>query len=1013
MTQGITRGIFLGDLCLPGWRFAYLRDVELYTSKKALSRYSNGSPYEVSSVAGGLSRFALGLLLLLLLLANTSLAIDRADFRINDDIGPAPQTSPQIAVQANGEFFVVWADRRTGLNDLYFQRFNAFGNALESNSVLTSNDSTGSERFQVSIAASISGAYTAVWKDFRNGSFPFNPDIYHTFFDSSGQPSGIEFNRTSLSPDSIFESPDVALGSDGSGVVVWAEHRNGNWDIVAQRFDPNGASIGTQFIVNDDGVAGQQHSPAVSISTLGWFVICWYDNRAGNDDVYFQVYNASGAPVGGNVRAHAKLDSRQAFPDVACDGSGKFTLCWVDWRNGVYPQNPDIFTRRFGSDAIAIDKSRPAYQDLSARPQRDPSIATDRLGNVIIVWADSSANDWNIRGQVIDQQGQFVDTAIQINTDTTSGRQAQPVVAMDGFDIRVAWTDFRNGDFDIYGRIMNYNQPALIVSPSSIELKMHITGPAPAPVKVSLLNAGIGNLGFEIVDTVSWLAVSATSGVAPGSVELSVTATAGSAQLAPGSYFASLPIIDWTNNDSSNAINVTLVVTTSQFEFALESDTLVALAQLGTPAISQLIVNNSGTGTLNWSASVLDPQLSPWLSISAASGSDDDTITITADPNGLAFGFYDGQIVFTDPAASNSPDTLDITLRYASDVPYIVFSPDTVEVEALTNGSSMTGVRVLNAGGNTLQWTAATSLSWVTLQSDAGNGGDSLLFDLNIENLLPGSYSASITVTDSAALNSPLALPVILNIASADTLYFSDYTAALGEQVELDITIGLHDMLSGIHIPLVLDTSLFSFDTVYSLAEDYSAGHSLNWTYDSLSGNLDIDFAATADSVEMFPQGSVSLLRVVLTPANYEFSIPTSDVLRDDDTLVFLYQGGRTFQPQIEHGQLTVGIITDVADDGHALLPHLMSVSQNYPNPFNAETRFDVVLPKASDLRVRIYNVLGQTVKTLYSAYASPGELEFRWDGRISEGLEAPSGIYFYEVKTSYSRIVRKALLLK
>jgi len=372
-------------------------------------------------------------------------AIDKPDFRINDDVGPAPQSSPQIAVQANGDFFVTWVDRRTGRNDLYYQRFDAFGNALGRNALLTTTDTTGSERFQVSIAANVSGVYAAVWKDFRNGSFPFNPDIYQTFFDSTGKPSGLEYNWTALATDSIFEDPDVALGNDGSGVVVWAEHRNGGWDIVGERFDPTGAPLGAQFVVNDDGLAGQQHAPAVSISTLGWFVICWYDNRTGNDDIYYQVYDAGGSPVGGNARAHTLLPTRQAFPDVACDGSGRFTLCWVDWRNGTYPQNPDIYTRRFNADATPIDSARLVFVDSLASPQRDPSIATDRLGNVVIVWADSSAFDWNIRGRVIDHRGLFVDTAIQINSDTTSGRQAQPVVAMDGFDIRVAWADYRNG----------------------------------------------------------------------------------------------------------------------------------------------------------------------------------------------------------------------------------------------------------------------------------------------------------------------------------------------------------------------------------------------------------------------------------------------------------------------------------------------------------------------------------------------------------------------------------------
>ncbi len=951
----------------------------------------------------------------LLLSQSSVLAIDKRDYRINDDVGPAPQSTPQIAVQANGDYFVVWVDRRTGLNDLYYQRFNAFGSPLERNSLLTTSDTTSSERFQVSIAASVTGEYTAVWKDFRNGSFPFNPDIYHTLFDSTGQPSGLEFNRTASAQDSIFENPDVALGSDGSGVVVWAEHRNRNWDIVAERFDANGASIGGVFVVNDDGSVGQQHAPAVSISTLGWFVICWYDNRTGNDDIYFQVYDASGSPVGGNVRAHESLNSRQAFPDVACDGSGKFTLCWVDWRNGSYPQNPDIYTRRFGSDAVAIDKARRVHNDLSASPQREPAIATDRLGNVAIVWADSSANDWNIRGRVIDQRGEFVDSAFQINTDTTSGRQAQPVVAMDGFDIRVAWADFRNGNFDIYGRIMNYNQPALVISPSTLELSMHTTGPPPASSSVEILNAGIGGLGYQIIDTVSWLAVSKLTGVAPDAVEISITAAATSPPLPPGSYFTSLPIIDLTNNDSSNAINVSLVVTTSQFDLQPTTDTLVALAQLGGVASAELVVRNSGSGELKWQA---DATSSPWLSISAASGVGNDTVTIVADPSGLSIGYYDGFIVFTDSMASNSPDTLNITFKYASDVPYIILTEDTLRANLYSNESLEAGVRILNAGGNTLQWSAKSSSSWIELQTDVGLGGDSLLFALRGDNVSPGYYTGSIIVEDSAALNSPRRLEIELQVDPIDTVYFADYTTSPGGQVELDISLGLHDSVRSVHIPLVIDTFLFTFDTLFSLITDSALNYSTSWVYDSTTGYVDIDFSPIADSgatvaEKIRPQGTTAIVRLLLTAANRDFAVPTTQFIRLDDTLRLGYQNGRNFQPYVSHGQVTVGVITDVSEEEDAPLPQSMSVSQNYPNPFNSETRFDIVLPRASDLRVRIYNVLGQTVRTIYSSPTGPGELTLHWDGLTSSGREAPSGVYFYEVRTSYLRVMRKALLLK
>jgi hypothetical protein len=76
---------------------------------------------------------------------------------------------------------------------------------------------------------------------------------------------------------------------------------------------------------------------------------------------------------------------------------------------------------------------------------------------------------------------------------------------------------------------------------------------------------------------------------------------------------------------------------------------------------------------------------------------------------------------------------------------------------------------------------------------------------------------------------------------------------------------------------------------------------------------------------------------------------------------------------------------------------------QNYPNPFNAGTEIRFQLPKNADVELTIYNILGQTVRTLTQGYKTAGHYILKWDGKNENGLSVPSGVYF-------SRLIIKKL---
>jgi hypothetical protein len=93
--------------------------------------------------------------------------------------------------------------------------------------------------------------------------------------------------------------------------------------------------------------------------------------------------------------------------------------------------------------------------------------------------------------------------------------------------------------------------------------------------------------------------------------------------------------------------------------------------------------------------------------------------------------------------------------------------------------------------------------------------------------------------------------------------------------------------------------------------------------------------------------------------------------------------------------------------------PTTFNLSQNYPNPFNPVTNFKFSLPQASHVKIEIFNILGQNVKTLVDEDMRAGSFVVDWDGKDQRGVEVSSGIYFYRIIAGDFSSVKRMVLLK
>jgi flagellar hook assembly protein FlgD len=94
-------------------------------------------------------------------------------------------------------------------------------------------------------------------------------------------------------------------------------------------------------------------------------------------------------------------------------------------------------------------------------------------------------------------------------------------------------------------------------------------------------------------------------------------------------------------------------------------------------------------------------------------------------------------------------------------------------------------------------------------------------------------------------------------------------------------------------------------------------------------------------------------------------------------------------------------------------LPQIAALHQNFPNPFNPSTEIRFDIPTAREVQLRVFNQLGQTVRTLVDNRMKAGTYRIKWDGKTEAGNSISSGVYFYSLEAGDFSQIRKMTLVK
>ena len=109
--------------------------------------------------------------------------------------------------------------------------------------------------------------------------------------------------------------------------------------------------------------------------------------------------------------------------------------------------------------------------------------------------------------------------------------------------------------------------------------------------------------------------------------------------------------------------------------------------------------------------------------------------------------------------------------------------------------------------------------------------------------------------------------------------------------------------------------------------------------------------------------------------------------------------------------KLTKSVVTDITD--MKIINKNFFLLQNYPNPFNPSTNITFSLPNSANVRLKIYNGLGQSVKVLLNEFMHSGKHTVPWDGKDENGNIVSSGFYIYRIDAGNNAQSKMMILLK
>lgn len=309
--------------------------------------------------------------------------------------------------------------------------------------------------------------------------------------------------------------------------------------------------------------------------------------------------------------------------------------------------------------------------------------------------------------------------------------------------------------------------PTIVRNPSTLSFSAVQNGSAPAVQALTISNSGPGALTWTASSNSAWLtlnSVASVSGSNLGSVNVAVNPSG----LTVGTHSGVITVIGAGAANSPQTVTVTFDITaapTPTIGLSATSLSFSAVQGGSNPANRTISISNSGSGTLNWTAS----ESATWLNINPASGTGTGTITVSANTAGMTAGTSNAPITIAATGATNTPQIVTVSLIVTAPAA-IGFSPTSLGFTATQGGANPTSqaLTISNTGGGTLTWTASDNAAWLSLAPASGTGNGTITLTATTGALTNGTYNGTITLSAPGATT--VTVPVTFTITAASSL---------------------------------------------------------------------------------------------------------------------------------------------------------------------------------------------------------------------------------------------------
>ena len=322
--------------------------------------------------------------------------------------------------------------------------------------------------------------------------------------------------------------------------------------------------------------------------------------------------------------------------------------------------------------------------------------------------------------------------------------------------------------------------PTVQASPSQMQFSAASAGAPPVVQTISFSGAVPGlALSTSTQNGASWLHVSPQSGATPRLIEVSADPT----NLTPGTYTGTIAITAPDAAPPLSMVTATFNVTEAQApKLAIDKQSLsFPFPKDGAPRSRPLRVSNDGGGTLPFTAQVITTTGGSWLSVSPASGqvlpSAPVTLTVTANPSGLAPGTYSGSLTV---AAGEDVQTVPVVMTISAINQAILLSQTGLSFLGVSQGGivPLQKFGVINIGASVVNWTVSKSTlsggpDWLQVGTSSGSTDAAALtvptvgVSVNPASLAAGKYYGLVQVDAPGAANSPQVITVFLQVLAA------------------------------------------------------------------------------------------------------------------------------------------------------------------------------------------------------------------------------------------------------